>query len=369
MPPVEIPLAVRMSVMSLRHLSMLSVFALLPVLLGACSSLGPAALRDARADFNQAIRDSDSQEMLINLLRMRYVEPMSFGAITQVQYAREHVQSLGAAGTLGASRTTPGSEVISRSLTLGPAGMSISDKPVITYVPLQGDKFVMSLMTPMQLNLLLLEIKSGWSVSRVFKMGVDQINGLRNQVSAGEGEDGYVAFNAAVDLLADLREQRLVEFTVQNGKPELRFSPAAREQAAARELRRLLRLDPAVDGYELVSGSTMPDGRQIMISPRSLMSALHYLSFGIQAPEADQKAGRVSTKAPVEWSRQITRLFRVESSSEMPQEAYVAVFYRNSWFAVRDDDLSSKSSFVLLGQLYALHSVPPSSPAVQINSF
>lgn len=344
--------------------------AVLSSLLAGCSSLGPAALRDSRSEFNQAIRDSDAQEMLTNLLRMRYVEPMSFGAITQIQYARENVQSIGASSLLGGTRALPtGSETVNSAFTLGPASMSISDKPVITYSPLQGDKFVMSLMTPMQLNLLLLEIKSGWSVSRVFKIGVDQINGLRNQVSATEGDDGFIAFNRAVELLADLRDQRLADFNVHNGKPELRFARNSADHPQVQELRRLLRLDPSLDGYELVTGGAHSDGRHISISPRSLMSALHYLSFGIQIPLADQQAGRVSTKAPSEWSGQVSRLFRVPSSAEKPANAVVAVRYRNSWFYVADDDLSSKSSFVLLGQLYALHSVPPSSPAVQINSF
>jgi hypothetical protein len=34
--------------------------------------------------------------------------------------------------------------------------------------------------------------------------------------------------------------------------------------------------------------------------------------------------------------------------------------YRGSWFYIPDDDLEGKSTFVLLTQIIALHSAPPS---------
>jgi hypothetical protein len=52
-------------------------------------------------------------------------------------------------------------------------------------------------------------------------------------------------------------------------------------------------------------------------------------------------------------------VFRVAASDTPPQNASVAINYRGSWFYIGDDDLDSKSTFVLLTQLIALHSVPP----------
>jgi len=45
---------------------------------------------------------------------------------------------------------------------------------------------------------------------------------------------------------------------------------------------------------------------------------------------------------------------RIASSSMPPDNAYVAVRYRGSWFYVNDSDLTSKSTFSLLMQLFAL---------------
>ena len=45
---------------------------------------------------------------------------------------------------------------------------------------------------------------------------------------------------------------------------------------------------------------------------------------------------------------------RIASSSMPPDNAYAAVRYRGSWFYVNDSDLTSKSTFSLLMQSFAL---------------
>ena len=48
------------------------------------------------------------------------------------------------------------------------------------------------------------------------------------------------------------------------------------------------------------------------------------------------------------------RLFQVRSGPERPQGAYIATFYRGHWFWIEDNDLESKSTFMLLRQLFDL---------------
>ena len=47
-------------------------------------------------------------------------------------------------------------------------------------------------------------------------------------------------------------------------------------------------------------------------------------------------------------------LLNVRHSRRRPRGSYVSVNYRGHWFSIDDDDLESKSSFSLLGQLFAL---------------
>jgi hypothetical protein len=45
---------------------------------------------------------------------------------------------------------------------------------------------------------------------------------------------------------------------------------------------------------------------------------------------------------------------QIHSAKQRPAAPYVAVQYRGSWFYISDDDLTSKSTFSLLMQLFAL---------------
>ena len=46
----------------------------------------------------------------------------------------------------------------------------------------------------------------------------------------------------------------------------------------------------------------------------------------------------------------------IRSSPTPPENASVAVSYRDSWFYIDDSDLDSKSTFSMLGQLFAVQS-------------
>jgi hypothetical protein len=44
------------------------------------------------------------------------------------------------------------------------------------------------------------------------------------------------------------------------------------------------------------------------------------------------------------------------NKNKKPENAFVAVPYRGAWFYIADDDLNSKSTFMLLTQLFNLQS-------------
>ena len=63
-------------------------------------------------------------------------------------------------------------------------GLSFTERPSISYAPLQGEKFVKQLLSPLSLETLVLMYHSGWSVERVFNCCVQRLNGVRNAFSA-----------------------------------------------------------------------------------------------------------------------------------------------------------------------------------------
>jgi hypothetical protein len=158
--------------------------------------------------------------------------------------------------------------------------------------------------------------------------------------------------------------------------PVWRMSPQAAGSPAAVEALELLGLDPQQERFELRLAAAQPPPEAITgarttidISTRSLLGSLFYISQAVEVPESHRRRGYVTTTLdeedqPFDWSEVTGDLLRVHCQAMPPRDAAVAVRYRGWWFYIENDDLTSKSTFALLGQLFALQaggarSVPP----------
>jgi hypothetical protein len=97
----------------------------------------------------------------------------------------------------------------------------------------------------------------------------------------------------------------------------------------------------------------------INVVPRSLIGILNYLSQGVEVPAKDLEAGYVTRSltdagTPFDWQELLGEVFQVSSARTRPDNATLAVRYRNAWFYIPDNDLNSKTTFGLLSQLVAL---------------
>ncbi len=86
---------------------------------------------------------------------------------------------------------------------------------------------------------------------------------------------------------------------------------------------------------------------------------MFYLSKGISVPPEDLAKGAVHVTMddggkPFDWRLVTADLFAVESSSSKPDDAYVTVQYRGSWFYIRDSDVISKDTLTMFEILLAL---------------
>jgi hypothetical protein len=52
-------------------------------------------------------------------------------------------------------------------------------------------------------------------------------------------------------------------------------------------------------------------------------------------------------------------MIRIHSSKSKPDDSFVNVYYRNTWFWIDDSDLASKSSMVQLMQLFTMMDTGP----------
>lgn len=330
-----------------------------------CSRIGPHAIRADRTDYNLAIQATSDQELLLNLVRSHYRDNMYFTNVEHIVSAEELLHSAGA--NLGLSWN----KGLAKSLGLGPAGVTEADEPTIFYAPVEGEKFVRQMMTPMHLDTLILLIRSGWSVDRVLTVAVQEMNGLSNAPSASgpspAAEPAFRDFREATRLMRVLQSRQDFEISRDAGGKyaAFRFLHGSENSAEAMQLKKLLHLSPDTHSMLLASDDHPLDGHTLVLTTRPLMAAMNYLSEAVGNAPDDVASGRVKLTmasdghTPFDWRELFDGLFVVHEAQDPPSAADVAVRYRNHWYYIADSDLESKATFVLLTQLIALHSVPP----------
>lgn len=327
-------------------------------LMTGCTLVGPETLRAGRTDYNLAIQQTNDQELLLNLVRLRYRDNLYFLNVERVASSIEINRSMAATAALP--------ERGNKTLTLGAASVGFNEKPSVFYVPLEGEKFVRQMMTPFNPNLLVLLANSGWSIERVFMVMLREMNGVKNAPSASGPTPArapeFEAFREAAHQLRELQAAgglELGRIPDDEAALELRFSPEFVGSPAAVRLREILGLHPGLDRYPVRLGIGKIDDRTLTVLPRSMVSSLSFLSQGVMVPEADLAQGRVTRTLdaagqPFDWGRVFDHVLRIRVAEDLPGTAGASVRYRGHWFYLDDTDLESKSTFSMLSQVFAL---------------
>ncbi len=336
-----------------------------------------------------AIQQTNDQELLLNLVRLRYRDTLYFTHVERIATSLQFNRSMGVSATasntanafaVAAPSGAPISDTALRSLSLGPFGMSVSENPTIFYAPVEGEKFVRQMMTPMNPELLFLLVKGGWPIDRVFAVAVQEVNGLRNfsgsTLRPGLLSGSLAEFKEALRLLHDLAMDNLVDLARSDDKGggvEIRFIGEASRTPEALRLKSLLGLARDRDRYRIVAGGEAYDPDTISVLPRPMLAAMNFLAQGVEAPESHIAGKRVAQVRGQPGSghsqSDITgNLFRIRVSPQPPAEASVSIFYRDHYYYLPDDDLDSKATFLLLTQLIALHASPSTAaPGVSLS--
>lgn len=325
----------------------------------ACSQLGPKALSAGRPLYNIAVQQTESQQLLLNIVRQRYNDPIMFLDVTSISSGFSGDVSANLIGSIfNAGKNDLG----------GTLGGSIGETPYIFYAPNSGEKFVRQMLTPLDLRTLALILQAGWSIERVLLITGESVNQLRNTPAGDESRSGYQKYQSVVAALRDLqRDGRLVvgvEPDDEAGEPHLALMIAP--DAVDSESYRLVceAISVTCDGRPLrlrQAFGASSDGQTLALATRSLFSALYFLAQGVDVPEEDAADGvappRPRTKGgPFDWTESRGQLFRVFTSPTEPEKASVKVFYRNAWFYIADNDADSKVTFALLSMLITLQS-------------
>lgn len=349
------------------------IVALLLVLVGCsgCAGIGAHHLEGERTHYNTAIQRTNDQQLLLNLVRLKYRDTPYFLEVSSVASQFTLTTSANANAAVSGGVQNP--------FSFG-AGAEVQEKPTITYSPLQGDKFIQRVLTPISLQTVVLLYHSGWRVDRLFLMCLQRMNEVKNApMASGPTPDEapeFEAFTRAASILRKFQKDDLILVKYdkeKNGVPLLviKFDDSVLESEDLRTLTKTLNVK--LNGGRLYL-STMVDPRYVWVQTRSLLGVMYYLSQGVEVPESHIEKGRVTvTHNPdgsrFDWKLLTGSLLQVRHSEDSEPKAFsVAVPHRGTWFYIDDSDLNSKSTFSLLSQIFSLQAgkVPSSAPLLTL---
>jgi hypothetical protein len=242
-----------------------------------------------------------------------------------------------------------------------------------------GERFVRSLMTPIQPGVVLSLIQAGWSADGVIRVMVNSINGIQNRYgpagarSRGADADFYrltaamgrVQATGAVGMRIErTKDQEWTMLTLprEDGPPEIMEGSLA--------IRAILGVKPGSREVRVVYGSGRMSDDEVAMITRSMLEVLTDTASTIEVPAAHVAEGR-TYKTPVfdtDGPGGYQPMMRIRSGTEKPDDAFSAVFYRGHWFWVEDKDFRSKGFYSLLLILMSLTETGPSkgTPIVTI---
>lgn len=324
----------------------LLVGALVLAALAGCVNIGAGTIGRDRFDYNTALADSWKQQMLLNIVKIRYGDAPIFLDVASItnQYSFESELR----GSLGWS--SPGSN----DQELGGTGRYY-DRPTITYTPLSGEQFARRLMTPVAPNKVMALVEGGYPVDVVFRIMVHSINGIRNQF--GGSARARRADPEFFPLLADLHEvqaagaltMRLKEVGPQAALM-LVFGQAPSPEIASRisNIREVLNLQEGVDEFQVVYGSAAASENEIALVTRSAFEVLIDIASTVEVPAEHIAENRAAPDISVVLQNLDRRFIHIRAAPEQPADPFVTVRYRDTWFWIDDRDFASKGVFSFL---------------------
>jgi len=360
----------------MRKIQLIAVV-LAPVLLASCGRVGARKLVSTHTAYNDAVQLTMTREVLTNIVRARYSDPMQFVKVASIN-AQFSVSVGGSANAIGSARAVAGG---------GSGTIGYSDSPTITYVPSSDNAFYKSLH-----SLLALEEGIGFVLGYRFartdsdwqKLGLlftfGAINGATD-VIAGRWNELYEVRIKALGRLLDLGAsyQLLPEWD-----PALSTIPKAKVTAEdeVEAFKWGLYFIEADDGksvrlarYRLVVALVLPsaddpqvvqeleamgvtpgkkeyvfrsptdflpgvhDPHAIRVTPRSMADILNLAANFVEVPPAHAKL--VPPVEPVSGDPKVLAPLRIRSSKKEPPFPY-RISHRGYWFYVDDLDIRSK---------------------------
>ncbi len=277
------------------------------LILSGCSRVGPEMMSRDRFDYTSAVADSWKEQLLMNIVRIRYFDWTAFVSIDQIitAYTMEHT------GSARFTLRTP----ISQLYTNDQADVSwvgkFSERPTILYKPLSGKKYVRALLTPAQPVSIPALMETGWPADQLGRITIRSVNGFYNT-------------NSKFDV-------------VHHADPLFARFLLMLKKIQSRDAMRV----------SIVRDSLEDSSDEIRIQGRSVLQILVAMAVvGVQLPEEHKESGIAPPIQPIsnEDLSGLPPLMTIKSGSVKPESSYVAVQYLDMWYWIDNRDHFAKRS-------------------------
>jgi hypothetical protein len=341
-----------------RGQSLFGLALLLPMFLAGCSHLGPATVAPDRFDYSSAIADSWKQQTLLNIVKLRYMDLPVFVDVASIVSGYSLQTGVSVNGTVSSEKAVQGNFG-----SIG--GQAIyTDRPTITYVPMTGEKFLRSLITPIDPKNVFFLLQSGYAADFILGMSVESLNGVRNRSTAGGiVRDADPDFVRALELLRDVQTAGAFGMRVEEDKAKGStgvvffrrddVSPEIAEKSA--EIRRLLKLPADQQKFALIYSPAKGADSELAVNSRSMLQIMQAFASRVDIP--DEHLKEHSAWASVSNSDGTTTAQqgpRIHSGKEKPAGAFAAVHYHDYWFWVDNGDLQTKRALTVVMFFFTL---------------
>jgi hypothetical protein len=344
--------------------------------------IGPQSIPRDRIDYSGTLADSWKQETLLNIVKVRYLDPPVFIDVGNIVSSYSLAQSAGAAITIvpqGSNGNLSGS-------------VGVTTSPTITYTPLTGSDYVKGLVTPLPAESLFAAMQNGLPADSVLFTSFVSINGLRNQrVSVAGVAPADPGFHRVRELLRDIQASGAVRLYIKKVTPKAKEKSKDKDKdkkkdddddddddkkppeqenrviafptknissetlAQIKELRELLHLNPNATEFVLTNAPVQSSDNEIAVQTRSIIEMMKNMAEEVEVPPEDVAQHRALPGFQTgEAVPGVLSIMRIRSSKQKPTDAFISVHYRNSWFRIDDDDLASKAVFAQLMELFTM---------------
>lgn len=335
--------------MSLNNINKALITIVTGILMISCKSVGPKTLPADQFNFNTSISEASNEQLLMNLIRLRYNEPPVFLKVSSV--INQYTRAGGVDARAGLNNAIPTG---ANSAVVG-ANYAWSNTPTITYIPISGREFSTNLLVPLPPATLLSMIQAGWPIDLVLDITTFSINGIRDNISRPSARrEADNQFFELLELWNKLNRAGILG-TRKEDKDFLFFQenfPKEYEEDVA-QFKKLLSLEAELNEYIISYGVIQKSSSEITVLSGSIWEIMLNLAWQFGVPEEHIESGRTKVAFRPAYRNEVPPL-NIRYSKEKPERKFISVFLHDYWFYIDVDDMRTKRNFSFLQLLLNL---------------